>query len=86
MRLSLIALHRCLSMCDKIGPVPAAPMPTRTELPLLSECCSPVVREVIQLAEAETLAEGSRRSAIQADFGSSHWSQPTRTQRRVSVS
>ena len=32
-------------------------MPTRTELPLLSECCSPVVREVIQLAEAETLAE-----------------------------
>jgi ArsR family transcriptional regulator len=32
-------------------------MPPRTELPLLSECCSPVVREVIQLAEAETLAE-----------------------------
>lgn len=45
-------------MCDIICSVPTAPMPTRTELPLLSECCSPVVREVIQLAEAETLAEG----------------------------
>jgi ArsR family transcriptional regulator, arsenate/arsenite/antimonite-responsive transcriptional repressor len=31
-------------------------MPTRTELPLLTECCSPVVRDVIQPAEAETLA------------------------------
>jgi ArsR family transcriptional regulator, arsenate/arsenite/antimonite-responsive transcriptional repressor len=33
-------------------------MPTRTELPLLSECCSPVVHEVIQPAEAVRLAEG----------------------------
>lgn len=33
-------------------------MPTRTELPLLSECCSPVVRQVIQPGEAATLAEG----------------------------
>ena len=32
--------------------------PTRTELPLLSECCSSVVREVIPPEEAETLAEG----------------------------
>jgi ArsR family transcriptional regulator len=38
--------------------VPTAPTPTRTELSVLSECCSPVVREVIQPAEAETLAEG----------------------------
>jgi ArsR family transcriptional regulator len=38
--------------------VPTTVTPTRTELLLLSECCSPVVREVIQPAEAETLAEG----------------------------
>jgi ArsR family transcriptional regulator, arsenate/arsenite/antimonite-responsive transcriptional repressor len=38
--------------------VPSAPTPTRTELPLLTECCSPVVREVIKPAEAATLAEG----------------------------
>jgi ArsR family transcriptional regulator len=38
--------------------VPTTVTPTRTELPLLSECCSPVVHEVIQPAEAETLAEG----------------------------
>ena len=38
-------------------------MPTRTELPLLSECCSPVVREVIQAAEAETLASGFKALA-----------------------
>ena len=38
--------------------MPTTATPTRTELPLLSECCSPVVREVIQPAEAETLAEG----------------------------
>jgi ArsR family transcriptional regulator, arsenate/arsenite/antimonite-responsive transcriptional repressor len=38
--------------------VPTAPTPTQTELPLLGECCSPVVRQVIQPAEAETLAEG----------------------------
>jgi ArsR family transcriptional regulator len=38
-------------------------MLTRTELPLLSECCSPVVREVIQSAEAETLASGFKALA-----------------------
>ena len=38
-------------------------MPTRAELPLLSECCSPVVREVIQPAEAETLASGFKALA-----------------------
>jgi ArsR family transcriptional regulator, arsenate/arsenite/antimonite-responsive transcriptional repressor len=43
--------------------VPTAPTPTRTELPLLSECCSPVVREVIQPAEAETLAAGFKALA-----------------------
>jgi ArsR family transcriptional regulator, arsenate/arsenite/antimonite-responsive transcriptional repressor len=43
--------------------VPAAPIATRTELPLLSECCSPVVREVIQPAEAETLADGFKALA-----------------------
>jgi ArsR family transcriptional regulator, arsenate/arsenite/antimonite-responsive transcriptional repressor len=36
---------------------------TQTELPLLSECCSPVVREVIQPAEAETLASGFKALA-----------------------
>jgi ArsR family transcriptional regulator len=43
--------------------VPTAPTPVRTELPLLSECCSPVVREVIKPAEAETLASGFRALA-----------------------
>jgi ArsR family transcriptional regulator, arsenate/arsenite/antimonite-responsive transcriptional repressor len=38
-------------------------MPTRTELPLLSECCSPVVRQVIQPVEAETLAFGFKALA-----------------------
>ena len=38
--------------------MPTAATPTRTELPLLGECCSPVVGEVIRAAEAETLAEG----------------------------
>jgi ArsR family transcriptional regulator, arsenate/arsenite/antimonite-responsive transcriptional repressor len=47
--------HRCLSMYAMMASVPTV-MPTRTELPLLTECCSPVVRDVIQPAEAETLA------------------------------
>jgi ArsR family transcriptional regulator len=38
-------------------------MPTRSELPLLTECCSPVVGEVIQPAEAETLASGFKALA-----------------------
>jgi ArsR family transcriptional regulator, arsenate/arsenite/antimonite-responsive transcriptional repressor len=33
------------------------------ELPLLTDCCSPVVREVIQPAEAETLAGGFKALA-----------------------
>jgi ArsR family transcriptional regulator, arsenate/arsenite/antimonite-responsive transcriptional repressor len=45
------------------GHVPTAPTPTRTELPLLSECCSPVVHEVIPPAEAETLASGLKALA-----------------------
>ncbi|MGH3338900.1 MAG: ArsR/SmtB family transcription factor [Propionibacteriaceae bacterium] len=43
--------------------MPTATTPTRTELPLLAECCSPVVREVIQPAEAETLASGFKALA-----------------------
>jgi ArsR family transcriptional regulator len=43
--------------------VPIAQTPLRTELPLLSECCSPVVREIIQPAEAETLASGFKALA-----------------------
>ena len=42
------------------GFVATTATPTRTELPLLTDCCSPVVREVIQPAEAETLAGGFR--------------------------
>jgi ArsR family transcriptional regulator len=37
--------------------------PTRTALPLLTDCCSPVVRDVIQPAEAETLAGGFKALA-----------------------
>ena len=43
--------------------MPTAEMLTRTELPLLTECCSPVVREVIQPAEAETLASAFKAVA-----------------------
>jgi ArsR family transcriptional regulator, arsenate/arsenite/antimonite-responsive transcriptional repressor len=43
--------------------VPTTAMPTRTELPLLTDCCSPVVREIIQPAEAETLAGGFKALA-----------------------
>jgi ArsR family transcriptional regulator, arsenate/arsenite/antimonite-responsive transcriptional repressor len=63
MRLSVAVLHRHLSMCDMMGLVPTAQTPTRSELPLLSECCSPVVREVIPPAEAETLALGFKALA-----------------------
>jgi ArsR family transcriptional regulator, arsenate/arsenite/antimonite-responsive transcriptional repressor len=45
------------------GFVPTTATPLRTELPLLTDCCSPVVREVIQPAEAETLAGGFRALA-----------------------
>lgn len=31
-------------------------LPARTELPLLADCCSPVVRQVIEPADAEVLA------------------------------
>ena len=45
------------------GFVPTTATPTRIELPLLTDCCSPVVREVIQPAEAETLAGGFKALA-----------------------
>ena len=37
--------------------------PARTALPLLTDCCSPVVRDVIKPAEAETLAGGFKALA-----------------------
>ncbi len=43
--------------------MPTAPTLTRTELPLLSECCRPVIREVIPPAEAKTLAAGFKALA-----------------------
>jgi ArsR family transcriptional regulator, arsenate/arsenite/antimonite-responsive transcriptional repressor len=36
--------------------MPTTAAPTWTELPLLTDCCSPVVREVIPPAEAQMLA------------------------------
>jgi ArsR family transcriptional regulator, arsenate/arsenite/antimonite-responsive transcriptional repressor len=36
---------------------------TKTELPLLADCCSPVVRNVISPAEAQTLAAGFKALA-----------------------
>ena len=45
------------------GLVQTTVTPTRTELPLLSDCCSPVVRGIIQPAEAETLAIGFKALA-----------------------
>lgn len=41
-----------------MSPAPTAPAPpvTRTQLPLLANCCSPVVGEVITNSQAETLA------------------------------
>lgn len=46
--------HRYLSMYAMMVSVQTTV--TRTELALLTDCCSPVVRDVIQPAEAETLA------------------------------
>ena len=43
--------------------MPTSPMPTGTELLLLTECCTPVVREVIQPTEAEVLASGFKALA-----------------------
>ena len=43
--------------------MPASPMPMGTELPLLTECCTPVVGEVIQPVEAEVLASGFKALA-----------------------
>ena len=40
-----------------------SPTPTGIELPLLTECCTPVVREVILPAEAELLASGFKALA-----------------------
>src|SRR3954463_13213460 len=43
--------------------VPTAVASARTELSLLTECCSPVVSDVIQSDEAETLASGFKALA-----------------------
>jgi ArsR family transcriptional regulator len=43
--------------------MPTSPTPTGTDLPLLTECCTPVVREVIQPIEAEVLAGGFKALA-----------------------
>jgi ArsR family transcriptional regulator len=43
--------------------MPTSPTPTGAELPLLTECCTPVVREVIQPIEAEVLAGGFKALA-----------------------
>ena len=43
--------------------MPTSPTPTGTELPLLTECCTPVVRKVIQPIEAEVLAGGFKALA-----------------------
>ena len=37
-------------------PTTTAPIVERTELPLLRDCCSPIVRQIIPAADAETLA------------------------------
>jgi ArsR family transcriptional regulator, arsenate/arsenite/antimonite-responsive transcriptional repressor len=41
----------------------SSPMPTGTALPLLTECCTPVVGEVIQPIQAEVLAGGFKALA-----------------------
>jgi ArsR family transcriptional regulator, arsenate/arsenite/antimonite-responsive transcriptional repressor len=43
--------------------MPTTAAPTRTELRLLTDCCSPVVREVIKPAEAQMLADRFRALA-----------------------
>ncbi|HKX13926.1 MAG TPA: metalloregulator ArsR/SmtB family transcription factor [Propionibacteriaceae bacterium] len=43
--------------------MPTTATSMRTELPLLGDCCSPVVREVIQPPEAEVLAVGFKALA-----------------------
>ena len=43
--------------------MPTSPMPMGTELPLLTECCTPVVREIIPPIEAEVLASGFKALA-----------------------
>jgi hypothetical protein len=40
-----------------------SPMPTGAELPLLTECCTPVAGEVIQPSQAEILASGFKALA-----------------------
>jgi ArsR family transcriptional regulator len=43
--------------------MPSSPTPTGTGLPLLTECCTPVVREVIQPIQAKVLASGFKALA-----------------------
>ena len=42
----------CLVPTTTVTPVPRV----RTELPMLSDCCSPIVGQLMAVAEAETLA------------------------------
>jgi ArsR family transcriptional regulator, arsenate/arsenite/antimonite-responsive transcriptional repressor len=53
-------MHRDLSICVMLGDMTTAQLVTsnRTTLPLLTDCCAPVVREVIKPDEAATLAAG----------------------------
>jgi ArsR family transcriptional regulator len=50
-------------MCVRIKTMPTAAFTPRTRLPVLTDCCSPVVRQLIEPAEAETLATGFRALA-----------------------
>jgi len=43
--------------------MPISPTPAGTELPLLTECCTPVVGEVMQPIAAEVLASGFKALA-----------------------
>jgi ArsR family transcriptional regulator, arsenate/arsenite/antimonite-responsive transcriptional repressor len=61
--MSLATSHRHLSMYAMMVSVQTTVTPRRTALPLLTDCCSPVVRDVIQPAEAETLASGFKALA-----------------------
>src|SRR6187200_1262164 len=55
-----LATHRELSICVMLGACRprSSPRPTGRPLPLLTDCCTPVVREVIKPDDATTLAAG----------------------------
>ena len=54
--MSIGRLHRRLSICARMGFVTAVAPVSRQELPVLTDCCSPVVRQVIDPAGADLLA------------------------------